>query len=255
MMPYTPDRKRTDDALRRIGIVVVMNAEHVKTPEHLVTTMTAVAEAGFIPEVTFRIDAGILREGMAELRQRRQAAAAEGREFLLGAGSIISDGELDMAVEFGFDMVVGPANMVSGGNDTAARLKAIQEMGIAVAPAVLTPTELQFMLHNRFDFEPDAIKIFPAGVHGPKGIGDLLAPFARPAHRGKIIMPTGGVDYLTGPQYIEAIAKRGFTPVLGMSAPLALVTKKNAPGNLDVIRESLAEFASRFAQAKTGSVA
>jgi 2-keto-3-deoxy-6-phosphogluconate aldolase len=250
MAGYTHDRKRVGDALRRIGVVVVMNADHVKTPEHMVTTMTAVFEAGFIPEVTFRIDAGILREGMDELRRRRQTAFEQGRHFILGVGSIISDDELEAAVAYGFDMLVGPGNMVSGGTEAAVRLKEIQDVGIAVAPAVFTPTELQYMLHNRWGFQPDAVKVFPAGGHGPKGISDLLAPFAREAHNGKIVMPTGAVDYVTGPQYIEAISKRGFAPVLGMSAPLALVTKKKAPGNPDVIRESLEEFAIRFSEAK-----
>jgi len=250
MTPYLFDRKRVGDALRRIGVVVVINADHVKTPEHLVTTMTTIFEEGYIPEVTFRIDAGILREGMAELRQRRQVAFEQGGHFILGAGSIISDEEFDAAIALGFDLLVGPGNMVSGGSEAAVRLKEAQEVGIAVAPAVFTPTELQYMLHNRWGFEPDAIKVFPAGGHGPKGISDLLAPFAREAHRGKIIMPTGAVDETTGPQYIEAISKRGFVPVLGMSAPLALVTKKKAPGDPDVIRASLREFSTRFAEAK-----
>ncbi len=61
-----------------------------------------------------------------------------------------------------------------------------------------------------------------------------------------MIMPTGGVNYETGPQYQENIAKRGYTPVLGMSAPLALVGKRKKPGDVDTIRESLADFRAKF---------
>ena len=94
--------------------------------------------------------------------------------------------------------------------------------------------------------EPDAIKVFPARSHGPKGVSDLLAPYVRERHNGRIIMPTGAVDFETGPQYQEVISKRGYTPVLGMSAPLGLVTERKKPGDLDTIREALAVFREKF---------
>jgi len=59
-------------------------------------------------------------------------------------------------------------------------------------------------------------------------------------------MPTGAVDYETGPQYIEAIRKRNYTPVLGMSAPLALVRDRKKPGDVATIRESLETFERKF---------
>ncbi len=91
-----------------------------------------------------------------------------------------------------------------------------------------------------------AIKIFPAGVHGPSGVGDLLAPYVRDRHKGRIIMPTGGVNVETGPKFQENISKRGYFPVLGMSSPLALVGKAKKPGDVGVIRQSLAEFKEKF---------
>ena len=74
MAGYKKNRKQVDAALRKSGIVVVMNRDHVKTPEHMVVTMQEVWKAGFVAECTMRIDAGILREGMKELVQapRRQ---------------------------------------------------------------------------------------------------------------------------------------------------------------------------------------
>ncbi len=78
---------------------------------------------------------------------------------------------------------------------------------------------------------------------------DLLAPFVRERHAGRIIMPTGGVNFETGPKYREAIAANGFTPILGMSAPLELVEKENKPGDPETIRKSLAEFAKKMAAA------
>jgi hypothetical protein len=61
-----------------------------------------------------------------------------------------------------------------------------------------------------------------------------------------MMMPTGGVNAETGPKFQENISKRGFTPVLGMSAPLGLVGKVKKPGDVDTIRQSLAEFKASF---------
>jgi len=59
-------------------------------------------------------------------------------------------------------------------------------------------------------------------------------------------MPTGGVNAETGPKFQENISKRGYTPVLGMSAPLELVGKEKKPGDVETIRRSLAQFRESF---------
>ncbi len=242
---YKRDRKRVDSALRKSGIVVVMSQGHIKNPEHMVTTMQAVYDHGLVAEVTFRIEEGILREAMQELVKRREKSPAD-NPFLLGIGSVINPKELDAAIEMGFDMVVAPANVTGGHGDCAGFLQKCRQNNVFCTPAIFTPTELNCFLERPDGLEPDAIKIFPAGVYGPKGFADLLAPFERPRHKGRIIMTTGSVNYETGPEYIKAISSRGFTPVLGMSAPLQLVLDRKAPGNIDVINESLRNFKARF---------
>jgi 2-keto-3-deoxy-6-phosphogluconate aldolase len=245
MAHYERDRKRVDAALRRSGIVVVMNKSHIETPEHMVTTMQAVYEAGYVAEVTFRIDEGILREAMKELVKVRAKAPAD-NPFLLGVGSVINPRELAAAIEMGFDMIVAPANVMGGCGEGCDFVRIAHEAGCFCSPAVFTPTEFNYFLEREDGLEPDAFKVFPARSHGPKGVADLLAPFARPRHKGKIIMPTGAVDYETGPQYINVITKAGFTPVLGMSAPLALVVDRKAPGDAAVVAESLKAFEEKF---------
>ena len=245
MSDYQRARSRVDAALRKSGIVVVMNKDHVKCPEHMVTTMTEVYKAGLVAEITFRIDEAILREGMQELVKRRAECPVDD-PFVLGVGSVINPRELDAAIEMGFDMIVAPANVMGGYGEGKEFVRLAHEANIFAAPAVFTPTEFGYFLERDDGLEPDAFKIFPARTHGPKGISDLLAPYARARHHGRIIMPTGAVDFVTGPQHQEAISKRGFTPVLGMSAPLALVRDRKAPGDVDVIRESLEDFNSRF---------
>jgi len=113
MPDYKKDRSRADAILRDCGIVVVMNKDHVKKPEDMVTTMWEVYEAGYVAEITFRIEEGILREGMQELVKRRAGTPAD-RPFLLGVGSVINPKELWAAIEMGFDMIVAPANVMGG---------------------------------------------------------------------------------------------------------------------------------------------
>lgn len=245
MADYERDRNVVDAALRQSGIVVVMNKSHIEKPEHMVTTMRAVYEAGFVAEVTFRIEEGILREAMQELVKARAESPPDNR-FLLGVGSVINPHELNAAIEMGFDMVVAPANVMGSCGQGRDFVKITRDADVFSAPAVFTPTELNYFLERDDGLEPDAIKIFPARSHGPKGVADLLAPFARKRHKGKIIMPTGAVDYETGPEYIQVISKSGFTPVLGMSAPLQLVADRKKPGDLDIIVESLQTFKTKF---------
>ncbi len=246
MADYRRDRKRVDAALRSSGVVVVMNRDHIKKPQDMVATVREIYQAGLVAEVTFRIDEEILRQGMRELRKIRAAAPAD-RPMVLGVGSVINPKELDSAIEMGFDMIVAPANVMGGYGEGSEFIRTCIEHEVFAAPAVFTPTELQYFIERSDGLEPGAIKIFPARSHGPKGLADLLAPFVRERHRGRIIMPTGAVDYETGPLYQEAIRKRGFFPVLGMSSPLGLVDREKRPGDPDCIRRSLAEFRQKFA--------
>ena len=245
MSDYQRDRKRVDQVIRQKGIVVVMNKDHVKEPAHMVTTMWEVYQAGYVAEITFRIDEGILREGMQELVRLRAETPAD-NPFVLGVGSVINPREMTAALDMGFDMIVAPANVMGGYGQGRDFVKAAHDAGVFAAPAILSPTELNYFLERDDGLEPDAIKVFPAGVHGPKGLSGLLAPYVRDRHSGKIIMPTGGVDLETGPQYIDAITSRGYSPALGMSAPLAGVKDAGRPGEPEVIRASLREFAEKF---------
>ena len=245
MAEYSYDVKRVDAVVRKSGVVVVMNKSHITEPQHFIDTMWEVYQAGLVCECTFRIDPGLLKEGMAELIKRRAEAPAD-KPFVLGVGSIINPKELETAIEMGFDMIVAPANVMGGYGEGGEFVKISHAQNRFCAPGVFSPSELNYFIERDDGNEPDAIKVFPARSHGAKGIADLLAPFVRDRHAGRIIMPTGAVNLETGPSFIDAISSRGFTPVLGMSAPLALVAEKKAPGNLEVIREALTSFKANF---------
>ena len=247
MAEYVRNRSRVDKAIRDSGIVVVMNKSHIKTAEHMVTTMWEVYEAGYVAECTFRIDEGILREGMAELTAKR-ASCSEDRPFLLGVGSVINPKELEASIEMGFDMIVAPGNVMGGYGDGKEFVRICQEANVFSAPAIFTPTEFQYFVERDDELEPDAIKVFPANTHGPSGLKGLLAPYVRDRHNERIIMPTGGVNCETGPKYREVISASGYTPVLGMSAPLTGVVSSGKPGDTEAIRQSLADFAAQLGQ-------
>jgi len=250
-MAWKYDRKLVSSAIRESGVVVVMNKSHIQAPEHLVTTMWEVYKAGYVSECTFRIDPGLLKEGMQELVKKREEAGTD-KPFVLGVGSIINPKELEQAIDMGFDMIVAPGNVMGGYGEGVEFVKTAHAENRFVAPAVFTPTELGYFIEREDGFEPDAIKVFPARSHGSKGLGDLLAPYVRERHNDRIIMPTGAVNVETGPDYIKTIRARGCFPALGMSAPLQLVVDKKAPGDVDVIREALADFAAKFAVATEG---
>jgi 2-keto-3-deoxy-6-phosphogluconate aldolase len=207
--------------------------------------MTEIYQAGYIAECTFRLDLGMIREAMEELVKRREASPPE-KPFLLGVGSIISPRELEIAIDLGFDLIVAPCNVMGSFGAGTEFVRLTRAAGVFSAPAIMTPTELGYFLEAEEELKPNAIKVFPAGIHGGKGISALLAPFAREKHRDFIIMPTGGVTYQTGPEYQQGIKSRGFFPVLGMSSPLELVKKEGKPGEKEVVRKSLLEFKKNF---------
>ncbi len=250
MPGYKLDRTRTDKIIRNSGVIVVMNKSHVQTPQHLIDTMWEVYQAGYVAECTFRIDRGILTEAMQELTAKR-SSCPEDNPFVLGVGSVINPTELEAAVEMGFDLIVAPANVMGGYGNGADFVKVCQDADIFSAPAIFTPSELQYFIERPDGLEPDAVKIFPADSHGPGGLKGMLAPYVRERHQGRIIIPTGGVDYESGPEYRRAIRARGYVPVLGMSAPLKLVADSKKPGDIPTISESLRQFKERLQAAET----
>ena len=245
---YTCDPSRVGKALRAKGIVVVMARDYARKPEDVVNTIQAIYEAGYVAEVTFRIPEGIVKEAMAELRKRREESLRKnpGDPMLIGVGSVINPKELASAIEMGFDMIVGPDTCMGGSREPIEFVRIVRAAKVFGCPGAFSPSEFSFYLEREDGLEPDAIKVFNASIYGPSGIGALLAPYQRDRHNGKMIMPTGGVNLKTGAGFQEQISKRGFCPVLGMSAPLELVIERKKPGDLDTLRESLQKFKAEF---------
>lgn len=245
MAEYKREPAKVDRVLRKKGVVVVMGKDHAKKPEDLINSVKAIYEAGYVAEVTFRIEAGILKEATSELTRMR-AQSNPDDPMILGVGSIINPRELETAIDMGFDMTVSPDSGMGGYREKIDFVKITRAAGVFGAPAGFSPSEFSYWIERDDGLEPDAVKIFNSSVYGPKDLGGLLAPYQRDRHAGRIIMPTGGVTRETGPEFQKNIHRYGFFPVLGMSDPLALVLEKKMPGDPDVLRESLRQFKEAF---------
>jgi len=144
--------------------------------------------AGGLPvaEATFRTP-----EAAAVLR--RLAARSD---LLVGAGTVITAAQVDLAHDAGARFVVSPGL-------SASVVRRCQELDLPVFPGVSTPTEIIAAL----DLGLDTVKFFPAEANG--GLATIKAlSSAFPQVR---FVPTGGITAETAPSYLahEAVAAVG----------------------------------------------
>jgi 2-dehydro-3-deoxyphosphogluconate aldolase/(4S)-4-hydroxy-2-oxoglutarate aldolase len=126
---------------------------------------------------------------IAELR-RHSATLTDGagRQPFVGAGTVLTEGQLADVIAAGAQFVVAPVL-------DRAVVESAAAAGVSVFPGVLTPSEaLQAMRWGA-----DAVKLFPATVWTPKALGDLLA--ALPDLQ---VIPTGGIGVDAAPGWITA---------------------------------------------------
>jgi 2-dehydro-3-deoxyphosphogluconate aldolase/(4S)-4-hydroxy-2-oxoglutarate aldolase len=134
-------------------------------------------------EVTFRTDAA--QAGIATL--------AKDPDLVVGAGTVLTVEQVELAARAGARFVVSPGF-------GPAVVRRCQQLGLPVFPGVATSTEIQMAL----DAGLDTVKFFPAGqLGGPAMVKALAAPY-----RGVRFIPTGGVtsanlaDYLAIPAVV-----------------------------------------------------
>lgn len=161
-----------------LGIVVV-----VRTPtyELIAPVCEALVKGGIIAlEVTMTVPEA--------LRALREAQSRFGNKILLGAGTILNAAQCHAAIEAGAQYVISPITKPEIIEAAHARHK-------PVMLGAYTPTEAQLGHEAGADF----IKIFPADKLGPGYIKNIRAPL--PHLR---IVPTGGVDLQTAPEFLKA---------------------------------------------------
>lgn len=171
-------RSEISARLSELGLVAV-----IRTPSfELVAPVCAALAAGGVLalEVTMTVPDA--------LRAMREVNAKFGDQVLLGAGTILNAAQCEAALDAGAQFVVSPITKLEIIAAAHARNK-------PVMLGAYTPTEAQLAHEAGADF----IKIFPADKLGPGYIKNLRAPL--PHLR---IVPTGGVDLLTAPEFLKA---------------------------------------------------
>jgi 2-dehydro-3-deoxyphosphogluconate aldolase/(4S)-4-hydroxy-2-oxoglutarate aldolase len=141
--------------------------------------LAAALVAGGLPvaEATFRTP------GAAAVLRR----LAANDDLVVGAGTVLTDRQVDEAVEAGARFVVSPGL-------SAAVVRRCQEVGVPVVPGISTPSEIMQAL----DLGLDTVKFFPAEANGGLPTIKALAA-AFPQVR---FMPTGGITAETAPAYL-----------------------------------------------------
>jgi 2-dehydro-3-deoxyphosphogluconate aldolase/(4S)-4-hydroxy-2-oxoglutarate aldolase len=139
--------------------------------------------AGGLPvaEVTFRTAAAL---------ESIRVMSARG-DILVGAGTVLTPAQVDLAVAAGARFVVSPGL-------SRAVVERAQELGVLALPGAVTATEVQAAL----ELGVSLVKFFPAGTcGGPAAISALAGPFA-----GVRFVPTGGVGPANLAEYLAVPA-------------------------------------------------
>ena len=141
-----------------------------------------------VAEVTFR------SPGATKVLQ----VLAERGDLVVGAGTVITPAQVDVAHDAGATFVVSPGLSPSV-------VRRCQELGLVVLPGVCTPADIIAAL----DLGLDTLKFFPAEASGGLGMVEALAA-AFPQVR---FMPTGGITAASAPAYLahRAVAAIGGT--------------------------------------------
>ena len=167
------------EAIGIIPVVAIPKAEYA-------LPLAEALLAGGLPcaEITFRTAAAA--DSIAQIKQHFP-------ELLLGAGTVLTIGQVDAALNAGAEFIVSP-----GSNPTT--IEYCQRKGIPIFPGVCTPSEIEMNLERGID----VMKFFPAEPAG--GVKFLKAICA--LYKDVRFIPTGGIDaknigdYLALPQVV-----------------------------------------------------
>lgn len=114
-------------------------------------------------------------------------AAAAGTDTVIGAGTVLTTDQAQRAIDLGVRFFVTPCHQP----DIAALAN---DHGIPLLDGAMTPSEV----HAAHRHGAAAVKIFPAGVVGPKYLKDLHGPFPDIA-----LVPSGGIDASNAHTYLS----------------------------------------------------
>jgi len=166
-------------ALKDSGVVAVIRTE---TASDLIDLSMALRKGGvkFI-EITMTVPRAlaVIQQAVSELG---------GKDVFIGAGTVLDAETARSAILAGAEYIVGPTFC-------EAVVELCNRDGIVVMPGAYTPLEIL----TAWQSGGDVIKVFPAGIGGPRFFKDMKGPFPQID-----LLPTGGVNLETAPQFIKA---------------------------------------------------
>jgi 2-dehydro-3-deoxyphosphogluconate aldolase / (4S)-4-hydroxy-2-oxoglutarate aldolase len=168
----------------------------------------------------------------AEITFRTQAAAdaiavMAGFDMLVGAGTVRSAGQADLALDLGARFLVSPGF-------SAPVVRHARKRAATIIPGVCTPTELELAMSDGLGL----VKFFPAGpVGGIPYLKALCGPY-----RDARFVPSGGIgpaelaDYLAIPQVVavggswmvprDKIARGEFADIAALVAEAVAIARR-----------------------------
>ena len=167
-------------------------------PEICVRLAKAYQEGGIrLVEVTFN-QIGNLEDTVMAIKAIRAAFP----EMHVGAGTVITEAQLDLSISAGAEFIVTP-------NCNPAIIRKAKSAGIVTMPGTITPTEMVTAQEAGADY----VKVFPVRVLGPAYVKDVLAPL-----KHLKLIAVGGVSPENAADYIKA-------GCVGVAASGSLVNK------------------------------
>lgn len=191
----------------------------------MLDTARALLKGGInMMEVTFNQAS---EEGIQETANSIRLLAKElPEEILLGAGTVMTPEQVDLAKECGAGYIISP-------NVDVDVIRRTKELGMVSIPGAFTPSEIAVA----YNAGADIVKLFPAGLMGTAYIKAILGPLSHIP-----VSAVGGVD----DQNIAAFFKAGVCSV-GISGSL-VDRKAIAAGDF----ESITQTAKKLVDAVAG---
>lgn len=188
--------ENVNDALLATRVVAIIRG---MAPEVCVKLAGAYQEGGIrLVEVTFDQLGDPLATATA-IRAIRNAYP----NMHVGAGTVITGAQLDLAISAGAEFIVTPScNPLIIGK--------ARDAGLVTMPGTITPTEMVMAHESGADY----VKVFPVRAFGPAYIRDVLAPL-----KHLKLIAVGGVNPDNAADYIKA-------GCVGVGASGSLVNKE-----------------------------
>ncbi|WP_017727101.1 bifunctional 4-hydroxy-2-oxoglutarate aldolase/2-dehydro-3-deoxy-phosphogluconate aldolase [Halalkalibacterium ligniniphilum] len=165
-------------AIQDSGIVAVIRGAK---PENMLSIADALYEGGVrVLEITV--------ETPKVLHLIEEVKNSYGEKLIVGAGTVLDAETARATIMAGAEFIFSP-------NVDVETIRMAKRYGVISIPGALTPTEIL----TAYEQGADMIKVFPAGVFGPRYLKDIQGPLPHIP-----LMPTGGVGLDNIADYIKA---------------------------------------------------